>query len=364
MSNKKGTQGFNLSKTHDTSQSVYVNQLPLGLTNLFYDRNNGYITATCSQTSSSNITYTTNGKPVEYKATKLWIVGDQDPTNPLHVINGQSPFAGELIIEHTSTTGNETLYLCYPLKYTKTSTNGEVDKILNNYSDPKLAGTMALDISKDISAASKTTMVTPVYVQYNSTKISKANVLVYTNPLIISSQTIGGLKNTNPPIDMFPSDIANHNIIPLTVPGDWMECDYVPIDSEEVATLNVPLDSSAIKTGRTMSSIQTILLFIIFFFSFYFSYLILPEVYSTLAKRIIGNNVSTDISISKIYRMDLIVSAVFIVLSIILIWYGAFADIANSGDYLLAGFSIGMIYTIGYTIIQSKKMSNKKFPLE
>jgi hypothetical protein len=361
MSKKKGTQGFNLSKTHDTSQSVYVNQLPLGLTNLFYDRNNNYITATCSQTSSSNITYTTNGKPVEYKAVQIWIVG-QDPTNPLHSINGQSPFAGELIIKHTSTTGNETLYLCYPLKFTNTSTNGQVDNILNNYSDPKLAGTMALDISKDISAASKTTKVNPVYVQYDSTKISKANVLLYTNPLMISSQTIGGLKNTNPPIDMFPSQISNHNIIPLTVPGDWMECDYVPIDSEEVATLNMPLSSNAIKTGGAASSIQTILLFIIFFFSFYFSYLILPEAYSALAKRFIGNNVSSDAGKAKIYQMDLIVSAIFIFFSVMLIWYGATANVSNSGDYLLAGFSIGMIYTIGYTIIQSKKVNNN-FPL-
>jgi len=353
-------RGFDLSKTPDTSQSVYVNQLPLGLTHVFYDSNNNYITASCSQTSSSNITYTANGKPIEYKATQLWIIG-QDSNNSLHIINGTS-FTGELIIKHTSTTGDDAIFLCYPLRYSKTSSNSQIDNILNNYSNTELAGVMSLDISKDISAASSNATATTFYIQYFSTKISSANVLIYTNPLVISSIKIGGLRNTNPPMDIFPTPASSYTIIPLTVPGDWMECDYVPIDSEEVATLNLPLKSNIVKDLGAMGSMQTIILIISFFFIFYFAYLVLPEVYLTLAKRVIGNRVSDTNTINKeVYRMDLIISGVLIVLAFLLILTGIGSNVNNSGDYLLAGFCIAIIYTMGYIIIQAKKAGDKQF---
>ena len=358
----KPIRGFDLSKTPDTTQSVFVNQLPLGLTNVFYDSQNNYITANVSETSSSNLTYTTNGKPVEYKAKQLWILG-QDPDNSLHVIDGTS-YAGELIIKHMSTTGNDTLFLCYPLMYKKTASNSQIDFILNNYSKTELAGIMSLDIAKDISLASSTAGAKTVYVQYLSSKISSSNVLVYTNALIVSSTNIAGLKNTNPPIDMFPNPMSSYNIIPLTVAGDWMECDYVPIDSEEVATLNLPLGSNVIKNGDSVNAMQKVIMFIIFFFIFYFSYLILPEAYSTLAKRIIGKKIlDRDTINEKIHNMDRILSGVFITISFLLVYYGVVSSSSNSGDYVTAGIIIAISFLIGFIMIRFKKMnSNPRQP--
>ena len=63
--------GFDLSKTVDTSRSVVINYLPLGITSIFRDEVNQYITADCAISSSSNITYTDGGNTTEYKASKL-----------------------------------------------------------------------------------------------------------------------------------------------------------------------------------------------------------------------------------------------------------------------------------------------------
>ena len=46
--------GFDLSKTVDTSRSVVINYLPLGITSIFRDDVNQYITADCAISSSSN----------------------------------------------------------------------------------------------------------------------------------------------------------------------------------------------------------------------------------------------------------------------------------------------------------------------
>ena len=58
--------------------------------------------------------------------------------------------------------------------------------------------------------------------------------------------------------------------------------------------------------------------------------------------------------------MDLILSGRFIITALVLIYVGAFADnIKNSGDILISGFCVAIIYTIGYIIIQAKKMDKK-----
>lgn len=354
-------KGFELNKQQDTSQSVYVNYLPIGLNSIFYDTRKNYITASCTQSSSSNLTYTNNGKSTEYKTVKLWILG-QDANNPLHIVNGQQ-YAGELIIQYSSTTGDNTLYVCFPLNYKKSSSKGQIDNLLNNYNNLQNNGMMTFDLNSDIVASTTGGSGPVVYIQYVSTNISpNATVLVYTHPLTITSINIQALNNTNPPIDMLPTPVTSYNIIPLNAPGDWMECDYVPIDSEEITTYNLPITSSIIQDKNTTDSFQTMILGTVFFFLFFFSYLIIPSIYLTLAKRFLGDGLlDTDEKKKKVGKMDMILSAGFIGVSLVLICVGAFTDLSsNPGNILMSGFCIGIIYTMGYIIIQSKK-TNPKF---
>ena len=133
---------FNIHKTPNTSESVILNYLPMGLTGIMMDPNNNWVTAMCSRSSSPNVTYVnTSNVTTQYYANKLWIIGGASGTNyPLHnfsgypanqLING-SPSA-ELVIQNFSEDGENTLYTCFLLDYVGTSAppGGQIENIFN-----------------------------------------------------------------------------------------------------------------------------------------------------------------------------------------------------------------------------------------
>ena len=105
--------GFDLNKTQDTTKSVVINYLPLGLTSIFRDDSNKFITSDCAVSASSNITYTENGNTIEYKANKLWIVSNSNDTT-MNMINGVESNA-QLIIRNINANGDKILFMCFPL---------------------------------------------------------------------------------------------------------------------------------------------------------------------------------------------------------------------------------------------------------
>ena len=105
--------GFDLNKTKDDSLSVVVNYLPIGLQSIFRDEQNQFITADCATSANSNITYTDNNVTTEFKANKLWILGNANNTK-LNVINGIEQNA-QLVIRNMNSNGDKILFMCFPL---------------------------------------------------------------------------------------------------------------------------------------------------------------------------------------------------------------------------------------------------------
>jgi hypothetical protein len=142
-----------------------------------------------------------------------------------------------------------------------------------------------------------------------------------------------------------------------------MECDYVPIGSDTVTTYNLPIQSSALKDMGSIDTFRTIIMFIVFLFICAFSYLIIPTVYLIVMQRILGNQFLDQASKKKkIFYIDVIISFAFCATALILICVGAFADPSpsvNSGDLILSGLIISILYIISYIVIQSKKLGGK-----
>jgi hypothetical protein len=368
---------FDINQTPNSSESVTLNYLPMGLSGVMMDTQNEWVTGLCSRTSSPNITYTTSDNvKTNYYANKLWIIGSASGTNyPLHKLSGYpggeltngSPTA-ELVIQNFSEDGEKTIYMCFLLEYVGTNAppGGQIQNIFNAITNDQPEVTV--DLNGDIFGN-----VDPnaVYLQYTSQTLgSGADVMIYSNPIRIGASLVNVLQNNLGLFDMYDSP---YTIIPMSEPGSWMECDYVPIDSEEVAsyystpveggTVSMPLSSGIVADAGTNNSMKTIISFMVFAVLCGVAYTIIPDSYLFLVHLVIGKGyISKQGEVNRVYWLDLIISALVGGTSVLLICLGAFGNYTNSSVLLSTGLTLGIFYTLCYIIIQSKKMNSNFLP--
>lgn len=348
---------FNPNQTINTSISLVASYPGLSVSNIKTNPNYS-ISGSCQPSSSSNITYTQSNSSSEYKANQLYIIGAGPGSKyPLHNVSGAENVTGELIIKNVSTNNDNPIYMCYLLSSitSGTSSTTQVDSILNT-----AATSSSSPIVVNLNADTKQTSSSTKYIVYTSSVINPgATVVICTTPINVSSSVLFPLQNNAPLFDM---SATIYSVIDANVEGSWMECDYVPIDSEEVMTYNLPINSGVAKDQSTFNSLQTIVLFIVFFFISVFAYFLIPSVYSWFANKVVQSGEDETDKKNRIFIMDCILSGVLGGLSAILIGVGAFGpENPNNGDVLLSGFCIGIIYLIGYIIIQSKKTNDDNF---
>jgi hypothetical protein len=141
-----------------------------------------------------------------------------------------------------------------------------------------------------------------------------------------------------------------------------MECDNVPIDGPDIATYNLPIQSGIVKDMNTLDSFRTIVMFIVFFIGCIFAYFLIPAAYLGLINIWIGRGY-LDPSAKKqvVGTIDWTISGILVSISVSLMMAGIFGnpDAVNTSDSLLSGFIIGIIYILGFIIIQSKKLGGR-----
>ena len=351
---------FSITKTPNTSESVTLNYPHMGLTSLRMDTYNSWVTATCSRATSPNVTYTnTNNVTTNYYASRLWIVGGATgSSHPLHQFSGypttvfpQGSPTAELIIQNNTEDQESTIYTCFLLNYVGTNAppGSQIDNMFNVISSNQTEVTV--DLNTDIF---RTGDQDAKYIQYTSENIgSGTNVIIYSQPLDIGATAVELLQNNLGLFDMYNS---NYNILIPATPGDWMECDYVPIDSEEVASYNLPLVSGVIADSNAQNSMQTIMMFIVFSILTAFAYMLIPSIYLYIIRILLGNGYSgPQQKKDTIFKFDMWSSILFCGIAVILIGFGAFGNSDNAGTLLSTGLTMSIYYLLTYVIIQSKK---------
>lgn len=354
---------FNPNQPTNTSITIMTNYIALNISNMTLNSTTNYVTGSCQPTSSSNITYTNASSTNEYKADTMWIIGDAPgSSNPLHDVLGAQNVIGEIVIRNVSTNNDNYIYMCYLLSpSTNTGSTSQVDTIMNSvYSN---SGSVPININ--LNADTSETLSSAKYIVYTSSSLNPGvTVCVYSIPIPVSSSSSSYLLTLQNNLDLFDMSASVYSVVGTNTEGSWMECDYVPIDSEEIMTYNLPINSGVAKDQSTFNSFQTIILFVVFFFISVFAYFLIPSVYSWLAMNLLSkiNDQDEIQKKNRIFMMDCIVSGLLVGVSVILIATGAFGpESPNNGDVLLSGFCISIIYIIGYIIIQSKKNNDPKF---
>jgi len=316
----------------------------MNITNIVNDTTkNNWLTGTCGSPTNANITYTINGASNTYTATNMWIVGNAN--NNLHNISNLN-FNGELIIKNTSSAGN--LYMCFLLASSATNSGSDIDSLFSSNS-----GTGAININGDVVKSAGTDS----FIIYTN-RSDNSPVVIYTSPIPITTNLFS-YENNLKFIDM---TISNAEIVSNTVEGEWMECDNVPIGADTIAIYNLPIQSGLVKDMNTIDSFKTIVMFIVFFIACVFAYFLIPSAYLALINFFLGRKYLDPTAKKEwVATLDFRLSFVLIALSILLISIGAFGDpmSTNTGDVLLSGIIIAIIYIIGYVVIQSKKLGGR-----
>jgi hypothetical protein len=360
------TIAFDLTKEVDTSKSIKINYMPMGITGIIYDDDTNYwITAQCERGASSNVTYSDSGVTKEYKVDKLWIVGNKDGTGqtPLQLVTGID-YNAELFIRNLDTNNNDPMYTCFLLHVVDPGPeNGQIDGIVRAATKkPDPITSLNVDLNADIFRKNTNDAK---YIQYKSS--NGRTVFVYSEPISVAAPEINGLENNMKLFDMTATD---YSIIGSPVPGDWMECDYVPIDGEEATSYNLPIVSGIVQDQSANSSLKTMIMFILFILFMGISYTIIPTAYMYTAKIIFDfTDVETsDDQKSQLKSINIGLSVLIAGTALILFFIGAGVfgntdNIPNASLLLLIGMSLGIFYMIGYIILQSKTAADKEWPI-
>ena len=356
--------GFNLKQTEDTTKSVIFNYLPIALTQLNRDDTNKFITANCSQSSTSNVTYTENNIPTEYKANKIWIISNgtfssfKSPMNQINGINSDS----QLIIRNMNSNGDKTLFMCFPLIVKNPGpSRGVIDSIIR--AETQNISQLTVDFNNDIR---RNQTSGTKFIEYTSTKGNKATVLMYGNAIEILSESVKDLENN---VDLFNIQPSKYNIIGAPVPGEWMECDYVPIDSEEVASYNLPVSSQLVQDSSATNSLKTMVMFIIFILITMTCFSVIPAAYIFILQFVFNYSQSVN-PIDQKHMMNKFNQIIMIIFGIVILgcfYIGVFANpdsYPNYAQYLLWGIVLSVVIGVCYLILESKKSMSKNWPID
>ena len=337
---------FDLSKPVDTSKSISLNYIPIGLKNIIYNDDKVNISAECETSPSSHVTFTDNNIKSEYKATRVYIVGiGQDPTT-INQISGIAS-KGQLIIKNVDTDNNEVLFMCFPLVVTNPGpSNSGIDALIRTAGSQTT--TLTVNFNNDIFAKE---IHEVKYLEYTSSLGNAARVVTFAHPISIISTRLLELQNNENFFDIQPSE---YSVLTPSSPGEWMECDYVPIDSEEVETYNLPVTSSLVQDSAAHNSLKTMFMYILFLLFTGMSYSIIPAIYQYILSFlfVIFDTNGYSARTAFMGKFDAVMKVLLLALIIMFFWMGQ--------QFILYGIVISIVTLLGYIIISSKKSNDTK----
>ena len=355
--------GFNLNKAIDDTQSVSFNYTSLGLTSIYYNEDQQFISAAIESSSSSNFTHTKNNKAYEYRATNLYIVGVSNNTkiNQIRGINS----IGQLIIKNERISGeNSVIYMCFPLIITNDTTLNDENPMKQTDIDTVMQLAMngrATQLTANFQKTFEDYMSGSKFVIYTSGN-NNSTVVTFGNIFKVKAMVQMQLQNNLTLFDLQP---AEYEIVKSPTPGEWMECDYVDIDSDEVVSYNLPVGSGLVQDNAAYSSLRTMMMYIMFIICTGLSYILIPHVYIYMLKFLFNLlDVKNPSSQSKqMTNFDAGMLGFMCFIAFILIFVGVVSNQSVAPLLLLYGVLLGIGILLGHIIISSKKSQDEGWPI-
>jgi hypothetical protein len=313
-----------------------------------------------SNETNPNVVTDYNNQKIQYKSNKLYIIKSQN-------ILEDTQYDAELIVEHKSTTNDNTLYTCFLLKSNvslEIPTN--IDQLIldasnngNNNSNPK---NLSLE---NLIENNKNKKI--VYYTSNNKK-----VIILTHPFVIQNSFDASFVNLTPKLfDINPTDYKIVNMKEFNKEGFEVKNNIIegftknmycqPVDMTDLSgggittepELSIPLDGNYMKNASTNTIIKTAINFCSFVLVLGITYIVVPIVYNDYIIGLI-DIANAKLKINRIRSIDLYICAVFIMMTFGLISRGVNE---NNQSSVVMGFFVGLFFIISFIIIQSKKIT-------
>jgi hypothetical protein len=347
---------FDVKQTSDVTQSILFDYPNMTVSSISNNGGSFFSGNLTGGGSNPNITYTKSNFTTKYSVNQIRIYGVIFP-NLVSTI----PHNGTLIISNTPVKKDQqqpTVYMCFLLGATNSILPTDVDNLIT--STPNATPSIFLNnIIKPTTGSNKYVIFSGKDKNSNPT-----TVVIYTSPVMINLSNIPYTSTTSDWIVDVNPQVYSMVDSAESAGGEWMECDYAPMDSDEaITTYNIPIQSSLIKDSNVLDSFRTLIMFMVFLLLCIFAYLIIPSIYLAVITKLLGSGlISGAEKKTLILYIDIAISAAFGITGLVLLCVGAFSDpdvVPNTSDILLSGFIISIVFIISYVVVQSKKLTGK-----
>jgi len=269
-------------------------------------------------------------------------------------------YNAELIIQHDSTTNNDSTYLytCIPLKTVSNSVNSPIDKIITPSSDVQ---SISLTLNELINPQSNK-------IYYKDKKGNQ--VIIYSSPLSVN--TLFDISLGEPNIPLFETTSSNYSVIVpssqnltdnpvkegfvegLTQTAYCQPVDTVDPDMTIEPELSIPLVGKYTSNDATNNATRTAINFMSFVLVLAFTVIITPIIYDNYIVGLIIKETGQG-KMDRLRSIDIYTCVVFIYIIFTLIMRGIQT---NNSNLTLIGFFIGLFFFISMAVIQFKKMDS------
>lgn len=277
-----------------------------------------------------------------------------------HDLIKDTSYNAELIIQHDSTTNNDSTYLytCIPLKTVSNSVNSPIDKIITPSSDVQ---SVSLTLNDLINPQSNK-------IYYKDKKGNQ--VIIYSSPLSVN--TLFDISLGEPNIPLFETTSSNYSVIVpptqsmtdnpvkegfvegLTQTAYCQPVDTVDPDMTIEPELSIPLVGKYTSNDATNNATRTAINFMSFVLVLAFTVIITPIIYDNYIVGLIQITEGQG-KMDRLRSIDIYTCVVFIYIIFTLIMRGIQT---NNSNLTLIGFFIGLFFFISMAVIQFKKIDN------
>jgi hypothetical protein len=345
-------------------QRVTLNKNEVSVPN---DGRGGFMISYPNTSSENNFFYTNQGTQYNYMHTKMHVY-KLIHFNIEGVTTNNDNIVGELIIEHTTSSGQNKLYTCYLLetKSLQITDENEIDRMLaiNDRQEPTIEVELNSIIPKQESC-----------IVYNDDNGSK--VCVFTTPIQINTASKDNIANNfgnvTTMFNNYPHEAArkaqeeaeDEKEKPyIVIPGNniskrdaeeiYIDCSPTGASEEEQNTYNIPINSKMASESQESDMMKTTVNYGLFVLAMLVSYITVPLLYKNLI--IDGSAIAftTDekLRFTRIRAADILIGLVMFITISSLVSTGGATD-----DYQLisVGIFLFVFSILSYGLIQLKK---------
>ena len=330
------------------------------------DGRGGFSISYPNTSSENNFFYTIQGTQYNYMHTKMHVY-KLIHFNIERVTTNNDNIVGELIIEHTTSIGQNKLYTCYLLetKSLQITDENQIDRMLaiNDRQEPTIEVELNSIIPKQESC-----------IVYNDDNGSK--VCVFTTPIQINTASKDNIANNfgnvTTMFNNYPYEAAriaqeeaeDKKPIYIVIPSNniskrdaeeiYIDCSPTGASEEEQNTYNIPINSKMASESQESDMMKTTVNYGLFVLAMLVSYITVPLLYKNLI--IDGSAIAftTDekLRFTRIRAADILIGLIMFITISSLVSTGGATD-----DYQLisVGIFLFVFSILSYGLIQLKK---------